>query len=275
MQLRRTHMSALKLRNTDTCAGIVSQTVSLFDSYTTHQLCQDKDVCSSTRQENNQFAGTQRNLQTKSFNWWRHDWTTWLWVESSKCGETTRTGFIKVLFQWKLPFKPVRGTICQQYTWCQHVRRLNTLFLTLGRLARKPNKFSARKRPMLLCDVAVKTRMVTVLSGAEERGGGGGGGHGPSLDRSYFSRLQPISFLFFDPSSSHIACCAYTVLDIDVARAHNACQASEAAEMFPHVDVESFRSQQCRSKSRLQSKRFLCVVKPFKVNFPTWGRSYF
>ena len=28
---------------------------------------------------------------------------------------------------------------------------------------------------------------------------------GPSLDRSYFSRLQPISFLFFDPSLSHVA----------------------------------------------------------------------
>ena len=39
----------------------------------------------------------------------------------------------------------------------------------------------------------------TVLSGAEERGV-----DGPSLDRSYFSRLQPISFLFFNPSSSHV-----------------------------------------------------------------------
>ena len=39
----------------------------------------------------------------------------------------------------------------------------------------------------------------TVLSGAEERGV-----HGPSLDRSYFSRLQPISFLFFNPPSSHV-----------------------------------------------------------------------
>ena len=38
----------------------------------------------------------------------------------------------------------------------------------------------------------------TVLSGAEERGV-----DGPSLVRSYFSRLQPISFLFFDPSTSH------------------------------------------------------------------------
>ena len=38
----------------------------------------------------------------------------------------------------------------------------------------------------------------TVLSGAEERGV-----DGPSLDRSYFSRLQPISFLFCNPSSSH------------------------------------------------------------------------
>ena len=39
----------------------------------------------------------------------------------------------------------------------------------------------------------------TVLSGAEERGV-----DGPSLDRSYFSRLQPISFLFSNPSSSHV-----------------------------------------------------------------------
>ena len=46
----------------------------------------------------------------------------------------------------------------------------------------------------------------TVLSGPEERRGGGGGGvDGPSLDRSYFSRLQPIPFLFFNPSSSPIA----------------------------------------------------------------------
>ena len=44
------------------------------------------------------------------------------------------------------------------------------------------------------------TAWTTVLSGAEERGV-----DGPSLDRSYFSRLQPISFLFFHPSSSHIA----------------------------------------------------------------------
>ena len=41
----------------------------------------------------------------------------------------------------------------------------------------------------------------TVLSGAEERGA-----DGPSLDRyrSYFSRLQPISFLFYNPSSGHV-----------------------------------------------------------------------
>ena len=43
--------------------------------------------------------------------------------------------------------------------------------------------------------------MITVLSGVEEREGV----DCPSLVRSYFSRLQPISFLFFDPSSSHIA----------------------------------------------------------------------
>ena len=41
--------------------------------------------------------------------------------------------------------------------------------------------------------------------GCRRTGGGGGGGvDGPSLDRSYFSRLQPISFLFFNPSSSHV-----------------------------------------------------------------------
>ena len=39
-----------------------------------------------------------------------------------------------------------------------------------------------------------------MLSGAEEWGV-----DGPSLDCSYFSRLQPISFLFFEPFSNHIA----------------------------------------------------------------------
>ena len=42
------------------------------------------------------------------------------------------------------------------------------------------------------------TIYLTVLSGAEERGV-----DGPSLD--CFSRLQPISFIFFEPFSSHIA----------------------------------------------------------------------
>ena len=90
---------------------------------------------------------------------------------------------------------------------------------------------------------------------------------GPSLDRSYFSRLQPISFLFFDPSSSHIAYSAYTVLDINVASAHNARRAGEAAEIFWPVDVESFRSQQCRWRSRLHSKRCLRVAKTFLTQF--------
>ena len=53
-------------------------------------------------------------------------------------------------------------------------------------------------------------KATTVLSGAEERGV-----DGPSLVRSYFSRLQPISFLFFDPSTSHIAnlvaCARYSI----------------------------------------------------------------
>ena len=50
----------------------------------------------------------------------------------------------------------------------------------------------------------------TVLSGAEERGV-----DGPSLDRSYFSRLQPISFLIFQSvfESSRLACSAHTVCD--------------------------------------------------------------
>ena len=63
----------------------------------------------------------------------------------------------------------------------------------------------------------------TVLSGAEERGV-----DGPSLDRSYFSRLDPANlvliFRFVFESHSQ-ACSAYTVLDIDVAHAHNAFRA--------------------------------------------------
>ena len=44
--------------------------------------------------------------------------------------------------------------------------------------------------------------MHTVLSGAEEREGGGV--DGPSLDISYFSWLQPISFLLFNPFLRHV-----------------------------------------------------------------------
>ena len=49
-----------------------------------------------------------------------------------------------------------------------------------------------------------------VLSGAEERGV-----DVPSLDRSYYSRLQPISFLFFKSvfESRRLACSAHTVCD--------------------------------------------------------------
>ena len=47
--------------------------------------------------------------------------------------------------------------------------------------------------PLIVC-------VATVLSGAKERGI-----DGPSLDRSYFSRLQPISFSFYEPFSNHIA----------------------------------------------------------------------
>ena len=51
----------------------------------------------------------------------------------------------------------------------------------------------------LMTGLGGKIVWTTVLSGAEERGV-----DGLSLDRSYFSQLQPISFLFFNPSSSHV-----------------------------------------------------------------------
>ena len=78
-------------------------------------------------------------------------------------------------------------------------------------------------------------------------------------------RSQPGSFLFFTTSanlvlifqsvfeSRRLACSAQTVCD-------DACWAGNAAETFQTVEVESFRSQQCRRRSRLHSKRSLRVV---------------
>ena len=43
--------------------------------------------------------------------------------------------------------------------------------------------------------------------------------------------------------------------------------AGNAAETFQTIEVESFRSQQWRRRSRLHSKRSLRVVKPFLTHF--------
>ena len=56
--------------------------------------------------------------------------------------------------------------------------------------------------------------------------------------------------------SRWLACSAHTVGD-------DACRARNAAEMFQTVEMESFRSQQCRRRSRLHSKRCLGVVRLF------------
>ena len=132
-----------------------------------------------------------------------------------------------------------------------------------------PNKVCSPKTAFRKCATALLCRhqhfsSATVLSGAEERGV-----DGPSLDRSYFSRLQPISFLFFNPASSHgwLACSAHTVGD-------DTCRAGNAVEMFPTVEVESFRSQQCRRrsfKSSSQQTLFWCG----ETFLNAWGRSFF
>ena len=98
---------------------------------------------------------------------------------------------------------------------------------------------------------------------------------GPSLDHSYFSRLQPISLLFLDPSSSHIAeLRARTRYLISMLHTHPT-PAGEAAEICRPVDVESFRSQHCRWRSRLHSKRCWRVVKPFLTQFSSLGSFLF
>ena len=56
--------------------------------------------------------------------------------------------------------------------------------------------------------------------------------------------------------------------------ARNECRAGEAAEMLRPVDVESFRSQQCRWRSSLHSKR-LRAVKPFLTQFSSQGSFLF
>ena len=86
--------------------------------------------------------------------------------------------------------------------------------------------------------------------------------------RTWGRRSQPRSFLFFTTpanlvlifqsvfESRWLACSAHTVGD-------DACRAQNAAEMFQTIEVESFRSQQCRRRSRLHSKRCLGVVRLF------------
>ena len=86
---------------------------------------------------------------------------------------------------------------------------------------------------------------------------------GPSLERSYFSRLQPISFLFFNPSASHVGKLV-------------ACtRAGNAVEMFWTVEMESFWSQQWRRSSCLHSKRCLRVVRSFLAHFSSLGSFLF
>ena len=84
--------------------------------------------------------------------------------------------------------------------------------------------------------------------------------------RTWGRRSQPRSFLLFTTpanlvlifqsvfESRWLACSTHTVGDSD------ACRAGNAAEMLQTVELESFRSQQCRRRSRLHSKRCLCVV---------------
>ena len=113
----------------------------------------------------------------------------------------------------------------------------------------------------------------TVLSGAEERGV-----DRPSLDRSYFSRLQPISFFFSDPSSSHIAKLAARIWDsISMLHTH----ASDATHAGPGKRLKCFstrrrgvvsKSAMPLKKSSSQQTLFACS---FELNFPARGRSYF
>ena len=97
-------------------------------------------------------------------------------------------------------------------------------------------------------------------------------------------RSQPGSFLFFTTSANivvifqsdfesrirRLACSAHTVGLRD-----DACRAGNAAEIFQNVGVQSFRSQQCRCRSRLHSKRCLCVVKPLLTHFSSLGSFLF
>ena len=95
-------------------------------------------------------------------------------------------------------------------------------------------------------------------------------------------RSQPGSFLFFTTPASlvliffqsvfesrRLDCSAHTVRD-------DACRAGNAAEMFQTVEVESFRSQQCRQRSRLHSKYTLFaggVFQPWVVLIFRWNSS--
>ena len=101
-----------------------------------------------------------------------------------------------------------------------------------------------------------------------------GGVDGSSLDRSYFSRLQPISFLLFNESVFE------SRSPSSLKRANGMWRrmlgwAENVAETFQTVEVELFRSQQCRRRSRLHGKRSLSVVKPFSTHFSSLGSFLF
>ena len=110
----------------------------------------------------------------------------------------------------------------------------------------------------------IKGSCLTVLPGAEERG----------------RRSQPGSFLFFTtlanlvliPPLSHIAkLVARTQFSISMLHTHATLAGRRSGWNVSTRDMESFRTQQCLWRSRLHSKRFWRVVKPFLTQFSSLG----